>query len=348
MIWLTWRQFRAQAWTALAALAAIAITYAVTGPHLAHLYGSSGFATCQGNGQCATDASNFLSLWKDSKIDLALYVLGLGAVYVTPVLIGIFWGAPLVTRELEARTHRLVWNQSVTRTRWLAIKLGLVGLASMATAGLLSLMLTMWGSPINRAAAIAATRNGPVQPTRLAPLMFGAFGIAPVGYAAFAFALGVTAGVLVRRTIPAMAITLAVFAAVQIIMPAVVRPHLIPPVRASSALNPAAIEAMSIGGKGQTKVVAAVNLPGAWIVSNQTVTPAGHEFTGPAPQACENPHGSIQACNAAVGRLHLRVVVTYQPAGRYWAFQWYETAIFLAVALALAAFCFIWIRRRIA
>ena len=38
-----------------------------------------------------------------------------------------FWGAPLVTRELEAGTHRLVWNQSVTRTRWLATKLGLIG-----------------------------------------------------------------------------------------------------------------------------------------------------------------------------------------------------------------------------
>jgi len=41
--------------------------------------------------------------------------------------------------------------------------------------------------------------------------------------------------------------------------------------------------------------------------------------------------------------------VTYQPASRYWAFQRYETATFIAVALALAltGFCFWWIRRRL-
>ena len=41
-----------------------------------------------------------------------------------PALIGAFWGAPLITREFEAGTFRLAWNQSVTRARWLAIKLG--------------------------------------------------------------------------------------------------------------------------------------------------------------------------------------------------------------------------------
>ena len=45
-------------------------------------------------------------------------------VALAPAVIGAFWGAPLVARELEAGTHRLVWNQSVTRTRWLATKLG--------------------------------------------------------------------------------------------------------------------------------------------------------------------------------------------------------------------------------
>ena len=60
-----------------------------------------------------------------------------------------FWGAPLVARELETGTFRLAWTQSVTRTRWLAVKLALVGLASMAVAGLLSLILTWWSSPID-------------------------------------------------------------------------------------------------------------------------------------------------------------------------------------------------------
>jgi hypothetical protein len=62
------------------------------------------------------------------------------------------------------------------------------------------------------------------QLSRFSAVVFPVRGIAPVGYAAFAFALGGTAGVLIRRTLPAMAITLAVFAAVQIIVPNWVRP----------------------------------------------------------------------------------------------------------------------------
>ena len=67
-----------------------------------------------------------------------------------PPLLGIFWGAPLVARELEAGTHRLVWTQSVTRTRWLAVKLGVIGLAGMAVTGLVSLMVTWWAHPLDR------------------------------------------------------------------------------------------------------------------------------------------------------------------------------------------------------
>ena len=59
-------------------------------------------------------------------------------VIAVPALIGIFWGAPLIGRELETGTHQLAWNQTVTRTRWLAVKLTVVGLASIATAAILS------------------------------------------------------------------------------------------------------------------------------------------------------------------------------------------------------------------
>ena len=69
---------------------------------------------------------------------------------VVPLLIGMFWGAPLVSRELETGTFRLAWTQGVSRTRWLAVKLGLGALTSMAAAGLLSLMVTWWSSQLDQ------------------------------------------------------------------------------------------------------------------------------------------------------------------------------------------------------
>ncbi|HWN60785.1 MAG TPA: ABC transporter permease, partial [Streptosporangiaceae bacterium] len=149
MIWLTWRQFRAQAIAAAAALAVLAVIFGVTGPHLAHLYDVSGLATCRTN--CAALTNTFVTSMKADAIYPVLFIAGLGILYLTPALIGLFWGAPLVTRELEAGTFRLAWNQSVTRTRWMAVKLALIGLATMVTAGLLSLLITWWAGPIDRA-----------------------------------------------------------------------------------------------------------------------------------------------------------------------------------------------------
>jgi ABC-type transport system involved in multi-copper enzyme maturation permease subunit len=333
MIWLTWRQFRVQASVAVAALAVLAVVFAVTGPHLAHMDDTS------------ASASSFLTQVNADSTYTTLYLLGIGVLFLAPAIIGIFWGAPLITRELEAGTFRLAWNQSVTRTRWLAVKLGFLGLASMVTAGLLSLMLTWWASPIDRAAGLVSGHGGTLSLNRFAPVLFATRGITPIGYAAFAFALGVSVGVLIRHSIPAMATTLAVFVGVQIAMADWVRAHLIPPLHATSAFNPAAIDFFWQNGR-QMSVTTAVHMPGAWVISNQTINAAGHVFTGPATPACLG-HKGPQACAASLGKLHLRQLITYQPASRYWAFQWYETAIFLALAMALAGFCFWRIRRRL-
>jgi energy-coupling factor transporter ATP-binding protein EcfA2 len=48
------------------------------------------------------------------------------------------------------------------------------------------------------------------------------------------------------------------------------------------------------------------------------------------------------ACLASHG---IREAIAYQPAGRYWRFQATETAIYLALALALAGYCFRRLRR---
>jgi hypothetical protein len=337
MMWLTWRQFRAQTIVTSTALAVLAIVLAYTGPALAHRYDTSGIASCKVNVNCATLATRFLD--KLTGIDPILYFLGIGLLFVVPGIIGVFWGAPLVTREIEARTYRLAWNQSVTRTRWLAVKLGLIGLAAMATAGLLSLMLTWWSSPIDHAVGLNPTHG--IILIRVAPVLFDVRGITPIGYAAFAFALGVTAGVLIRRTIPAMAATLAGFAIVQITMPSWIRPHLIAPARANVALNPANID----GIRDSTVLATPSYTPrGGWILSSQVTDKAGHPFQGALSRACQS--GNFQKCQLSIGSLHLRQLITYQPASRFWAFQRYETTIFVALAVALAWVCFWWIRRR--
>jgi len=258
---------------------------------------------------------------------------------------GVFWGAPLVTREIEARTLPLTWNQSVTKIRWLAVKLGLVGLASMATAGLLSLMLTWWSSPMDSVLEIPYGHRLTFE--RLGPVLFDTRGVVPIGYAAFAFALGVTAGMLTQRTVSAMAATLGVFAALQFAWAEWIRAHLIPPVTTIVPLNLANITQISTkAGLLVVNAVPVLGQPGAWVLSGQVIDAAGHPFQAPATPACQA--GNSQACQASLSRFHLRDLISYEPASRFWEFQWVETGIFLAVALALAGLCVWWLIRRVA
>ncbi|HUC27578.1 MAG TPA: ABC transporter permease subunit [Streptosporangiaceae bacterium] len=336
MIWLAWRQFRAQAIVASAALVAVAMALLGTGPHLVSLFDSSGLATCQSG--CGTDAGNFINQVKGSTTELIFYG-GVFLVYAVPALIGLFWGAPLVAREFEAGTFRLAWSQSVTRARWIAVKLGLICLAGMATAGLLSLMTAWWASPLYQAAQKAGQNSLSIN--RLAPPLFGATGVAPIGYAAFGFVLGVTIGVLIRRTLPAMAVTLAIFAVIQIFWPTVVRPHLIPPVRSVQALSTANFDGITTlsGGQFVLSVTSVSGLPGGWFISSQPITAAGHAIT--TSPACVSKNNFI-ACLADHG---VKLAVRYQPASRYWAFQWLDTGIFLVLGAGLGALCYWRVRR---
>jgi hypothetical protein len=340
MLWLTWRQFRAQGIVAGAALAVLAITLAVTGPHLAGLYSSSGLSDCTSG--CNALASSFINQVKGSGTELIFYG-GIFLLYLAPALAGIFWGAPLLTREIESGTFRLAWNQSVTRARWIAVKLGLVGLAAMIMAGLLSLMINWWASPLYQAARQSGSNALSIN--RLAPPLFGATGTVPVGYAAFAFALGVMAGVLIRRLLPAMAVTLIVFAAAQFLMPAFVRPALLSPATSIQALG-----TVNFYGTGDydngillLQVGSVSGHAGDWILSSHPVGAAGQAITR-APAACMSADTDFMQCLASNG---VRMAISYQPASRYWDFQWLETGVFLMLAAGLGGACY-WRVRRLA
>ena len=343
MIRLSMLQFRAQAATGAIALAVFAVILAATGPHLFGRYDRSGIAACQAHGDCLPLGTTFMT--KLGGFYLVFYFIGIGFLLLVPAIIGTFWAAPLLTREFEAGTFQLAWTQSVTRTRWLAAKLGVGALVAMATAGLFSLLLTWWSGPIDTAAPF--DKGNSITFLRLGFVLFPTRGITPLGYAAFAFALGVTAGVLIRRTVPAMAATLATFLFIQIAWPIWVRPRLIPPTHMFVALTTANIPNadLAVGPGGSTILVPRLaSMTGDWMISTRNIGPAGRPFDVNSISACQGT--TPRACNDALSSLHLRAVIAYQPASRFWALQWYETGIFLAAALVLAGFCFWWIRRR--
>ena len=339
MIWLTWRQFRVQALTAAAALAAFAILLAATGPHLASLYAASAITGCHG-GSCVTAPVAFLNRLQATSPYPVVYLLGIGLILAAPAILGIFWGAPLIARELETRTFTLAWNQSITRTRWLVVKLALTGLAAMAVTEALSLMYAWWADPIGKATGLGASTSV-FSGGRFSSLIFATHGITPLGYAAFAFALGTAAGALIRRTVPAMAVTLAIFAAAQIAMPLGVRPHLIPPDRTI-----ATIESVDLDFGSLTATVVP-GRPGAWLLSSGAINAAGQPVSN-LPAACQAAFSGLKPSSPGpcLESRGIREAITYEPASRYWPLQWIETGIFGALALALAGFCFWWLGRR--
>jgi hypothetical protein len=265
----------------------------------------------------------------------------------------------MVARELEAGTHRLAWNQTVTRTRWLAVKLGLTAAVAMVAVGLLSLAVSRWCRPLDAAVNGGVTGDPPFGLPRLSPAMFDARGLAPIGYTAFALALGVSAGIVIRRTVPAMAVTLAVFVAVQIAVPLLVRRH-VAPAHATTTITADNLRGLNArvspsGPIGPVRdLTVAIDKPGAWIIANQTLDPAGRvtrtvpgwvAYCVPAPEQVHAGPG-VPGCFTRLARAGYRQRVTYQPAGRYWALQAYETAFFLVLAALLSGFS-LWRLRRL-
>ncbi len=346
MIWFAWRQFRLQALIAFALLLALGIAFLVTGPHIVHTYDTT-IAGCHARGNCSGATNSFLSSYPFLQNLLTESVLVAG-------LIGLFWGAPIVSREFDTGTYRLAWTQSASRTRWLASKLAVGAAGSVITAGLFTLMATWWSSPFDR------VRDSPFS-------YFDTRDIAPIGYALFAFMLGAAIGALVRRMIPAMVLTIAVLAAVRVSFGLYVRPHFESPLHAVFKLR--------FPGVGGAKV--GIN-PADWTVSNVVKNAAGKVFpqlgsgfgfdrtsngsvtlvgAGRCPNKIPDAFGKVRSSSGSshavqealakcVNSFHLHEIMSYQPASRYWTFQWYELGSYVVFSAVLAAFSVWWIRRR--
>jgi hypothetical protein len=346
MLWLSVRQFRTQALVAAAGLAGLAVVIVLVGSQLLADFHTS-VSACAGTG-CGNAANDFIDKYTlmGSWLD--------GLVLVVPGLIGVFWGAPLVARELESGTFRLAWTQSISRARWTLTKLGLLVVAGMVAAGLCSLMVTWWSSPLDFVVGAGPFAH------------YDTRGIVPVAYAAFAFTLGVAAGAIIRRTVAAMATALVAFTAVRVAFVEWVRPHLLAPLSMRSPFTITSPRRVQVGAHLP---------PGAWVMHESVVNRAGEAVRGgatgfavnpltavgpggvqiPGVGSCPNlkpPGGqasSLQEAGGLVARcvdqLHLSNVVVYQPASRYWPFQAYESLIFVGLAVAVGAFTLWWVRR---
>lgn len=330
MTWLTWRQYRMSAAISAALLAAFAALIVITGLHVAAHFHAA-FGSCLAANTCR---------FPSDKVDLRDSSL-VGAIIeftlAVPALLGMFLGAPLVARETETGTSQFVWSQGLTRRRWLASKVGWLLLAALAWGGAVGALVTWWSGPNNAAAANA-----------FSPGSFDVQGIMPAAYSLFAMALGIAAGTLIRRVLPALGVTLFGYFGVRLIFMGWLRQHYMAPVTstfgiASNYLPKGAFWQLAqgfIGPNGPLAIPQAQNtvdvgngfplsdVPAACL----THKPGGHVVPVSNVLSCLTQHGYYQ-------------YLTYQPADRYWPFQFIEAGIFVALAAALIALTFAVVNR---
>ncbi|MFE0193236.1 ABC transporter permease subunit [Streptomyces sp. NPDC058989] len=192
--WLVWHRHRAFLRTGLLVTAAACALFAYQRIGVTEFLDLKG-ATPDADGELLNDFRNHFHSAFDLDVEFLQFL---------PLFVGIFLGAPLIASEQEHGTLKLVTTQSVSRGRWIAATLGLpLALAALCT-GLLSAAFTWLWTP---------ARNLALGGDWLAGGAFDTTGPIPVATTLFLTACGIAIGMLVKRTVPAMAAT-AVFAVV--------------------------------------------------------------------------------------------------------------------------------------
>ena len=330
MSWLVWRQYRASAAISAVFLAAFAALIVITGLRIAAQFHAA-MGPCLAAHDCRWPADNLV-------LDGGPLGFLVEFTLAVPAVLGMFLGAPLVAREIETGTGQFAWTQSVTRRRWLAVKVGWLLLAAVAWGGAVGALVTWWSGPKN-----AAYLNV------FSPGTFDVQGIMPAAYSLFAMALGITAGTLIRRVLPALGVTLFGYFGVRLVFMGWIRQHYMTPVTttysiAQNYLPGGAIWQLGQGFRGPNGPISMPNGDNIMIVGNGfpaadvpaacvTHGPLGGEQLGRQTIDCLGQHGYMQ-------------YLTYQPASRYWPFQFIEAGIFVAIAAALIAVTFAVINRR--
>ena len=306
MAWVTWRQHRAALAGVAVFLGALAVYLWLTGLQIHHAYA----ADCHPASSIACTI-NFTGRYGTTAIVVSIFL------QAVPALIGAFAGAPVLAREMETGTFRYAWTQSFGRWRWTLAKLVLLAIAVAAAAGAFSVLYSWYNQPF-----FAAGYATPFS-TRL-------FDLGEVAFAAWtlaAFAIGALAGMLIRRVVPAIAATLTVYAGLAFAAGLWLREHYMTPLVASSP-----------------------NLPGsAWVISQWyakggkfAFPDRGTQILNALSKLCPSPNVSNAQCLSQHG---YTLWASYQPAARFWPFQWIEGGWLLALSVLLIA-ATVWLVRR--
>jgi hypothetical protein len=325
MAWVTWRQHRIALAGVAVFLAALAVCLWRLGLGLHHAYAAAAAChpassvACRGLVSTFNHMDDFLA---NGSIPQAV-----------PVLIGAFTGAPLLARELETGTFRFAWTQGFGRWRWTLAKLVLLAVAVTAAAGAFSVLLAWYYQPY------FAKGNQALSLSEASPFNPGLFDLRGIAFAAWtlaAFAIGALAGMLMRRVVPAIVGTMAAYAGLAFVGGAFLRQHYLTPLVTSN-----------------------LNVPNsAWVLSQWVDKGGKFAYAWPPPlslllRVCPSPQAApgnskfetIAGCLSQHGYTSWS---SYQPASRFWAFQWIEGGWLLALSVLLIAATAWLVRRRAA
>ena len=347
MSWLVWRQHRQQALFALLGLAALAAFLVPTGLQMHTAFQRAGLDDCLAAaarvefvqvGENPDQASDQARRCQDLAERFASRFGNRGTVgillWFLPLFAGLFWGAPLVAREVEHGTHRLVWTQGISRRRWALAKFGLVGAGVVLVAACYALLVTWWRAPLDQTTG-----------QRFPWPLFDLEGPVLVGYTLFALALGVFAGTLTRKTQTAMAITLAGFLAIRLPVGLLARPRFLAPLErtfpVAGTTAPNQLSGDWILGAGVYDAQGTLRTGGS---SGAAFGDSAQAVCGTPPDAPPDPLLEQCLANYGPGAYNQEV---FQPADRFWLFQTIETALFVALAVLLLLAAIHWVRRRI-
>lgn len=340
MIWTTWRQHRAEAGVGALILAALSAVMVVVGSIARDRARALGLPGCAGT---STGCGDALGRLHDDFHSMPPFT---GALIAVPLIAGMFWAAPLVSREYESGTHRLAWTQSVSPLRWITVKIAVI--FGVVAAGTLVLGLVATWSLDPLTGAFGGRYNS---------TWYDVQGVVPLACVLFALAVGVAASALIGRTIPAMAVTLVAYAAARIPVHWF-RWHFGPLATRTATVSLGTLLDNPTGGLHDLSTSA---LPAnAWLHDIVMTGPSGRALSVnqgnfdvlsrycPDLQSNAARTGLLNAaaCRDRVSGLSVRETVTYQPASHFWPIQLVESAIFVGLAALIVTVAVLAVNRR--